>query len=92
MRFGRTWKITAAAAAVSVAGFFWGMTGRQATDASQRVIVQAASLEEATATLDADQQDRVAATPNITRVHADLDTTVAGTPAARHVLSVPRRG
>ena len=79
MRFGRTWKITAAAAAVSVAGFFWGMIGRQATDASQRVIVQAASLEEATATLDADQQDRVAATPNITRVHADLDTTVAGT-------------
>ena len=100
MRFGRTWQV-AAVATLSVAGFFWGTTERQATDATQRVIVQAASLEEATAaveavggevthelgiinavaaTLDADQQDRVAANPDITRVHADLDTTVAGTP------------
>ena len=43
----------AAVAAVSVAAFIWGTTERQATEAVESVIVQAQSLEQATAAVEA---------------------------------------
>ena len=43
----------AAVAALSVAAFVWGTTERQETEATQSVIVQAASLEQATAAVEA---------------------------------------
>ena len=54
MSFGRALKVTATVGTLSVAGFFWGTTGeRQTTEAVESVIVQAASLEHATAAVEA---------------------------------------
>ena len=52
MRFRRTLTV-ATAATLSVTAFIWGTTQREATEAVEHVIIQATSLDEATAAVTA---------------------------------------